>query len=157
MLELGKGVGVEEVTGAVDDTDVEGCTELLIDVATLDTDLVDVETLDTLALLDGATELETEELDAKLVVGGGKNVLDVTVVLTLKDVALLELGEEQQYIEDEDEYTIADDELTAWEELRLVEAIWVPLDVGELLSLYTVLTVVVDGAMLLDMAMLEEE
>ena len=157
MLELGEGVGVEEVTGAVDDTDVEGCTELLIDVATLDTDLVDFEILDTLALLDGATELETEELDAKLVVGGGKNVLDVTVVLTLKDVALLELGEEQQYIEDEDEYTIADDELIAWEELRLVEAIWVPLDVGELLSLYTVLTVVVDSAMLLDMAILEEE
>ena len=60
MLELGEGVGVEEVTGAVDDTDVEGCTELLIDVATLDTDLVDVETLDTLALLDGATELEID-------------------------------------------------------------------------------------------------
>ena len=48
-------------------------------MATLDTDLIDVETLDTLALLDGATELETEELDPKLVVGGGKNVLDVTV------------------------------------------------------------------------------
>ena len=94
MLELGEGVGVEEVTGAVDDTDVEGCTELLIDVATLDTDLVDVETLETLALLDGAIELETEELDAKLVVGGGINVLDVTVVLALEDVALLELGEE---------------------------------------------------------------
>ena len=48
-------------------------------MATLDTDLIDVETLDTLALLDGATELETEEVDPKLVVGGGKNVLDVTV------------------------------------------------------------------------------
>ena len=94
MLELGEGVGVEEVTGAVDDTDVEGCTELLIDVATLDTDLVDVETLDTLALLDGATELKIEELDAKLVEGGGTNVLDVIVVLALKDGALLELGEE---------------------------------------------------------------
>ena len=94
MLELGEGVGVEEVTVAVDDTDVEGCTELLIDVATLDTDLVDVETLDTLALLDGATELEIEELDAKLVVGGGTNVLDVIVVLALEDGALLELGEE---------------------------------------------------------------
>ena len=94
MLELGEGVGVEEVTGAVDDTDVEGCTELLIDVATLDTDLVDVETLDTLALLDGATELKIEELDTKLVVGGGTNVLDVIVVLALKDGALLELGEE---------------------------------------------------------------
>ena len=69
-------------------------TELLIDVATLDTDLVDVETLDTLALLDGATELEIEELDAKLVVGGGTNVLDVIVVLALEDGALLELGEE---------------------------------------------------------------
>ena len=82
-------VGVEEVTGAVDDTDVEGCTELLIDVATLDTDLVDVETLDTLALLDGATELEIEELDAKLVVGGGTNVLDVIVVLALEDVTIV--------------------------------------------------------------------
>ena len=79
MLELGEGVRVEEVVGTVDDTDVAGCTELLIDVATLETDLVDLETLDTLALLDGATELETEELDPKLVVGGGKNVLDVTV------------------------------------------------------------------------------
>ena len=157
MLELGEGVGVEEVTGAVDDTDVEGCTELLIDVATLDTDLVDVETLDTLALLDGATELEIEELDAKLVVGGGTNVLDVIVVLALEDGALLELGEEQQCTEDEDKYIIDDDEPIAGEELTLVEAIWVPLDVGELLSLMTVLTVVVDGAMLLDMAILEEE
>ena len=142
MLELG--VRVEEVVGTVDDTDVAGCTELLIDVATLETDLVDLETLDTLALLDGATELETEELDPKLVVGGGKNVLDVTV-------------EEQQYIEDEDEYTICDDELIAGEELTLVETIWVPLDVGELLSLNNVLTVVVNGAILLDMAILEEE
>ena len=123
MLELGEGVGVEEVTGAVDDTDVEGCTELLIDVATLDTDLVDVETLDTLALLDGATELETEGLDAKLVVAGGTNVLDAIVVLALENVALLELGDEEQYIEDEDEYTIGDDELIAEEELTLVEAI----------------------------------
>ena len=73
MLELGEGVGVEEVTGAVDDTDIEGCTELLIDVATLDTDLVDVETLDTLALLDSVRE----GLDAALVVGGGANELDV--------------------------------------------------------------------------------
>ena len=123
MLELGEGVGVEEVTGAVDDTDVEGCTELLIDVAKLDTDLVDVEILDTLALLDGATELETEELDAKLVVAGGTNVLDVIAVLALDDIALLELGDEEQYIEDEDEYTIGDDELIAEEELTLVEAI----------------------------------
>ena len=123
MLELGEGVGVEEVTGAVDDTDVEGCTELLIDVATLDTDLVDVEILDTLALLDGATELEKEELDAKLVVAGGTNVLDVIAVLALDDIALLELGDEEQYIEDEDEYTIGDDELIAEEELTLVEAI----------------------------------
>ena len=38
-----------------------------------------------------------------------------------------------------------------------MEAIWVSLDVGELLSLNTVLTVVVDGAMLLEMAILEEE
>ena len=123
MLELGEGVGVEEVTGAVDDTDVEGCTELLIDVATLDTDLVDVEILDTLALLDGATELETDELKPKLVVAGGTNVLDVIAVLALDDIALLELGDEEQYIEDEDEYTIGDDELIAEEELTLVEAI----------------------------------
>ena len=123
MLELGEGVGVEEVTGAVDDTDVEGCTELLIDVATLDTDLVDVEILDTLALLDGATELETEDLKPKLVVAGGTNVLDVITVLALDDIALLELGDEEQYIEDEDEYTIGDDELIAEEELTLVEAI----------------------------------
>ena len=123
MLELGEGVGVEEVTGAVDDTDVEGCTELLIDVATLDTDLVDVEILDTLALLDGATELETEDLKPKLVVAGGTNVLDVIAVLALDDIALLELGDEEQYIEDEDEYTIGDDELIAEEELTLVEAI----------------------------------
>ena len=94
MLELGEGVGVEEVTGAVDDTDVEGCTELLIDVATLYTDVIDVETLDTLGLVDGANELETKELDAKLVVGGGTNVLNVTVVLALEDAALLELGDE---------------------------------------------------------------
>ena len=123
MLELGEGVGVEEVTGAVDDTDVEGCTELLIDVATLYTDLIDVETLDTLGLVNGANELETKELDAKLVVGGGTNVLNVTVVLALEDAALLELGDEQQYIEDEDEYTIGDDEIIAGEELTLVEAI----------------------------------
>ena len=123
MLELGEGVGVEEVTGAVDDTDVEGCTELLIDVATLDTDLVDVEILDTLALLDGATELETEDLKPKLVVAGGTNVLDVIAVLALDDIALLELGDEEQYIEDEDEYTIGDDEVIAEEELTLVEAI----------------------------------
>ena len=94
MLELGEGVGVEEVTGAVDNTDVDGCTELLIDVTTLDTDLVDVEILDTLARLDSATELKTEELDAKLVVGGGTNVLDVTFVPAVEDDALLELGEE---------------------------------------------------------------
>ena len=123
MLELGEGVGVEEVTGAVDDTDVEGCTELRIDVATLDTDLVDVEILDTLALLDGATELETDELKPKLVVAGGTNVLDVIAVLALDDIALLELGDEEQYIEDEDEYTIGDDELIAEEELTLVKAI----------------------------------
>ena len=87
MLELGEGVGVEEVTGAVDDTDVESCTELLIDVATLDTDLVDVEILDTLALLDGATELETEELDATLVVAGGTNVL-LLIVLVMVDAVV---------------------------------------------------------------------
>ena len=64
-------------------------------MATLDTDLVDVEILDTLALLDGATELEKEELDAKLVVAGGTNVLDVITVLALDDIALLELGDEE--------------------------------------------------------------
>ena len=73
MLELGEGVGVEEVTGAVDDTDVKGCTELLIDVTTLDTDLADVETLDRLALL----ECGAEDVDATLLVCGGANVLDV--------------------------------------------------------------------------------
>ena len=73
----------------------EDCTELLIDVATLDNDLPDVETLDTLALLDGATELETEWLDTKLVVAGSINVLDVIVVLALDDVPLLELGDEE--------------------------------------------------------------
>ena len=80
MLELGEGVGVEEVTGAVDDTDVEGCTEVVIDVATLDTDLAGVGTLDRLALLDCSTELETEQLDATLVVCGGANVLEVIFV-----------------------------------------------------------------------------
>ena len=64
-------------------------------MATLDTDLVDVEILDTLALLDGATELEIEELDAKLVVAGGTNVLEVITVLALDDIALLELGDEE--------------------------------------------------------------
>ena len=93
MLELGEGVGVEEVTGAVDDTDVEGCTELLIDVVTLDTDLVDVETLDTLALLDGAIELETVELDATLVVAGGTNVLWL-IVLVMVD-AVFEIYDEE--------------------------------------------------------------
>ena len=86
MLELGEGVGVEEVIGAVDDTDVEGRTELVIDVATLDTDLVDVELLDTLALLDGVTELEAEELDPTLVVGGGTNVLWLIVVVMVDGV-----------------------------------------------------------------------
>ena len=86
MLELGEGVGVEEVIGAVDDTDVEGRTELVIDVATLDTDLVDVELLDTIALLDGVTELEAEELDPTLVVGGGTNVLWLIVVVMVDGV-----------------------------------------------------------------------
>ena len=86
MLELGEGVGVEEVIGAVDDTDVEGHTELVIDVATLDTDLVDVELLDTLALLDGVTELEAEELDPTLVVGGGTNVLWLIVAVMVDGV-----------------------------------------------------------------------
>ena len=78
MLELGETVSVEEVIGAVDDTDVEGCTELLIDVPTLDTDLVDVKMLDILALLD----------------------TDAAVVVALEDIEVLELDEE--YIGDEE-------------------------------------------------------
>ena len=78
MLELGETVSVEEVIGAVDDTDVEGCTELLIDVPTLDTDLVDVKMLDILALLD----------------------TDTAVVVALEDIEVLELDEE--YIGDEE-------------------------------------------------------
>ena len=157
MLELGESSGIEEVIGAVDDTDVDGCIELVIDDTTLNSDLNDVETLDTLALLDGTKELQTEEVGTALVVGGAINELNNILVGALKELAKLELGEEQQYTEDDDEYIIDDDDLTAEEELRVVEAIWVPLDVGELLSLNTVLKVVVDGAMLLDMAILEEE
>ena len=157
MLELGESSGIEEVIGAVDDTDVDGCIELVIDDTTLNSDLNDVETLDTLALLDGTKELQTEEVGTALVVGGAINELNNILVGGLKELAKLELGEEQQYTEDDDEYIIDDDDLTAEEELRVVEAIWVPLDVGELLSLNTVLKVVVDGAMLLDMAILEEE
>ena len=78
MLELGETVSVEEVIGAVDDTDVEGCTELLIDVPTLETDLVDVKMLDILALLD----------------------TDAVVVVALEDIEVLELDEE--YIGDEE-------------------------------------------------------
>ena len=157
MLELGESSGIEEVIGAVDDTDVDGCIELVIDDTTLNSDLNDVETLDTLALFDGTKELQTEEVGTALVVGGATNELNNILVGALKELAKLELGEEQQYTEDDDEYIIDDDDLTAEEELRVVEAIWVPLDVGELLSLNTVLKVVVDGAMLLDMAILEEE
>ena len=157
MLELGESSGIEEVIGAVDDTDVDDCIELVIDDTTLNSDLNDVETLDTLALLDGTKELQTEEVGTALVVGGAINELNNILVGGLKELAKLELGEEQQYTEDDDEYIIDDDDLTAEEELRVVEAIWVPLDVGELLSLNTVLKVVVDGAMLLDMAILEEE
>ena len=157
MLELGESSGIEEVIGAVDDTDVDDCIELVIDDTTLNSDLNDVETLDTLALLDGTKELQTEEVGTALVVGWAINELNNILVGALKELAKLELGEEQQYTEDDDEYIIDDDDLTAEEELRVVEAIWVPLDVGELLSLNTVLKVVVDGAMLLDMAILEEE
>ena len=157
MLELGESSGIEEVIGAVDDTDVDDCIELVIDDTTLNSDLNDVETLDTLALLDGTKELQTEEVGTALVVGGAINELNNILVGALKELAKLELGEEQQYTEDDDEYIIDDDDLTAEEELRVVETIWVPLDVGELLSLNTVLKVVVDGAMLLDMAILEEE
>ena len=56
MLGLNEGVGVEKVTGAVDETEVGGRIELLPDLARLDTK-VDVETLDILALLDAAAEL----------------------------------------------------------------------------------------------------
>ena len=58
MLGLNEGVGVEKVTGAVDETEVGGCIELLPDLARLDTK-VDVETLDILALLDAAALLLT--------------------------------------------------------------------------------------------------
>ena len=57
MLGLSEGVGVEEVAGAVVDNDVGGCTELLVDVATFAPELVDVETIDKLALTDDASEL----------------------------------------------------------------------------------------------------
>ena len=57
MLGLGEGVGVEEVAGAVDETVVGGCTELVVDVSTLDPELTEVETLDELALLGDALEL----------------------------------------------------------------------------------------------------
>ena len=57
MLGLGEGVGVEEVAGAVDETVVGGCTELVVDVAALDPELTEVETLDELALLGDALEL----------------------------------------------------------------------------------------------------
>ena len=89
MLELGEGVGVEELTGAVDNTDVDGCTELLIDVATLDIDLVDVEILDTLTLLDGIRELYTDDVGIRLVVGGATNEL---IVNTSVDGCTEELG-----------------------------------------------------------------
>ena len=57
MLGLGEGVGVEEVAGANDETVVGGCTELVVDVSTLDPELTEVETLDELALLGDALEL----------------------------------------------------------------------------------------------------
>ena len=129
MLELGETVRVDEVTGAVDDTDVEGCTELLIDVVTLENDLVDVEMLEILAVLDGAKDLERVEVRATLVVGGGTNELDDLLVRTLEEVALLEL---EQYTDDVDVYSTGDDELTAEEELALTEEIWLALDVDEL-------------------------
>ena len=80
-----------------------------------------------------------------LLVGGGTNVLDVTVALALEDPPLLELDEEWQYIEDENEYISGDDRPTEEKEL------------GELLSMNSVLTVVVDRARLLEMAIFEEE
>ena len=129
MLELGETVRVDEVTGAVDDTDVEGCTELLIDVVTLENELVDVEMLEILAVLDGAKDLERVEVRATLVVGGGTNELDDLLVRTLEEVALLEL---EQYTDDVDVYSTGDDELTAEEELALTEEIWLALDVDEL-------------------------
>ena len=57
ILGLAEGIAVEEVAGAVDETDVGGCTEPLIDIATLDPELIEMETLDELALLDDTPEL----------------------------------------------------------------------------------------------------
>ena len=57
MLRLGEGVKVEEVAGPLDDAVVGGCTELLDDVATLDTELIKMEILDMLALPDDDTRL----------------------------------------------------------------------------------------------------
>ena len=57
MVGLSEGVGVEEVAGTVDDIDVGGCTELLVDVAKLNPELFEVETLDKLAIIDDASEL----------------------------------------------------------------------------------------------------
>ena len=57
MVGLSEGVGVEEVAGAVDDINVGGCTELLVDVAKLNPELFEVETLDKLAIIDDASEL----------------------------------------------------------------------------------------------------
>lgn len=107
----------------------EDCTELLIDVATLENDLVDVEMLEILAVLDGAKDLERVEVRATLVVGGGTNELDDLLVKTLEEVALLEL---EQYTDDVDVYSTGDDELTAAEELALTEEIWLAPDVDEL-------------------------
>ena len=54
---MGEGVEVEEVAGAVDDTDVGGRTKLLVDAAILDNEFIEMETLDIPVLLDDATEL----------------------------------------------------------------------------------------------------
>ena len=51
-------------------------------MSTFDINLVDVETLGTLALLNGASELKIEELGAKK---ENINVLDVIIVLALGD------------------------------------------------------------------------
>ena len=55
---------------------------------------------------------------------------------------------------------MGEDELTANEGLILVDKVWIPLDIvdiGALVSLNTTLTVVVDGAILPDMAIFDDE
>ena len=74
-------------------------------------------------------------------------MLDVILVLALNEAAFV----------DEDKYIIAKDEVAAEEWLILVYKVWIPLDIGELVSLKTILTLVVDGAILPDIAIFDEE